>query len=197
MRLSTFSTEDAQVRGYAVALASRASHQTVGMRAFCLSIAIALTTGACVSSGGLLDKKAGPIGEAELAAKKLQEPLDKHLCKAAIYPVARPDWKISRVQSLQGRGPSFQAALEALCREADGQKFPALVDLYYERAVTAWSPNHALRGTAVRYSDGFEPPPPPEIASIKPPEMPKPTDEEPAPSGEPIPANPGTQASAK
>jgi hypothetical protein len=125
MRLSTFSTEDAQVRGYAVALASRASHQTVGMRAFCLSIAIALTTGACVSSGGLLDKKAGPIGEAELAAKKLQEPLDKHLCKAAIYPVARPDWKISRVQSLQGRGPSFQAALEALCREADGQKFPA------------------------------------------------------------------------
>ena len=70
MRLSTFSTEDAQARGYAVVPDGRSSHQTVGMRAFCLSIAIALTSGACVSSGGLLDKKAGPIGEAELAAKK-------------------------------------------------------------------------------------------------------------------------------
>jgi len=149
-----------------------------------IAILLALSIGACVSDKSLLDKKAGPIGEGELAAKKLQEPLDKHLCKAAIYPTTKPDWKVARVVSLQGRGPSFQAALEALCREADGQKFPAVVDIYYERAVTAWSPNHALRGTAVRYSDGFEPPTPPEIASVTPPSMPKPTDEEPAPSGE-------------
>jgi hypothetical protein len=149
-----------------------------------IAILLALCVGACVTNKSLLDKKAGPVGEGELAAKKLQAPLDKHLCKAAVYPMTKSDWKVARVVSLQGRGPNFQAALEALCREADGQKFPAIVDIYYERAVTAWSPNHALRGTAVRYGDGFEPPPPPEIASVTPPSMPKPTDEEPAPAGE-------------
>jgi hypothetical protein len=108
MRLSTFSTEDAQARGYAVASASRASHQTVGMRGFCLSIAIALTTGACVSSGGLLDKKAGADRRGGAGGKKLQEPLDQHLCKAAIYPVARPDWKISRCSRCKGEVPAFK-----------------------------------------------------------------------------------------
>lgn len=159
-------------------------------RSTCTPIAIGLllSSGACATNKSLIDKNAGPIGEAELAAKKLQEPLDKHLCKAAVYPLARPDWKVTRVVSLQGRGTNFQAALEALCREADGQKFPAIVDVYYERAVTAWSPNHALRGTAVRYSEGFEPPAAPELTSIKPPEMPKSTDEEPAPYGDAVPA---------
>lgn len=143
---------------------------------------------ACATSKSPTAQRIGPVGEAELAAKKLQQPLDTHLCKAVVYPTAKPDWKISRVVSLQGRGTNFQAALEALCREADGHKLPAIVDIYYERAVTAWSPSHAIRGTAVRYGEGFEPPPAPELGSIKPPDMPKSTDEEPAPSGESVPA---------
>ncbi len=152
-----------------------------------IPIALMLVLGACVTSKSPAGQRVGPMGEAELAAKRLQQPLDTHLCKAVVYPTARPDWKISRVVSLQGRGTNFQAALEALCREADGHRLPAVVDLYYERAVTAWSPNHAIRGTAVRYGEGFEPPPAPEMGSIKPPDMPKSTDEEPAPSGEAVP----------
>lgn len=153
------------------------------------AVAIASIVG-CASGKALSEKKIGPIGEAELAAKKLQEPLEQHLCKAQIHPAAKPDWKMVRVVSLLGRGPTFVAALEALCREADGQKFPAIVDVYYERAVTAWSPNHSVRGTAVRFSDGFEPPAPPEHSAIAPPPMPKATDEEPLPAGEAPPAAP-------
>lgn len=149
-----------------------------------LAIGASLAMGAC--STAKLQTKAAiePISESELAAKKLQQPLDQHLCAASVYPKSSPDWKIKRVVSLQGRGENFQAALEALCREADGQKFPAVVDIYYERAVTAWSQHHAIRGTAIRYVDGFAPPQAPELASIKAPEMPKLTDEEPAPYGE-------------
>mgnify|MGYP000851726567 CR=1 FL=1 len=146
--------------------------------------------GGCVTGKAQTLKKNEPIGEAELAAKKLQEPLDKHLCKARIHPIAKADWKLTRVVSLVGRGPSFLAALEALCREADGNKYVAVVDLYYERAVTAWSPNHAVRGTAVRFGEGFEPPEPPDLTAISPPPMPKATDEEPLPAGEATPPPP-------
>lgn len=159
-------------------------------------IAIGLL-GGCVTGKAHPEKKIEPIGEAELAAKKLQDPLDKHLCKAAIHPIAKADWKLTRVASLIGRGPNFQAALEALCREADGQKFPAIVDIYYERAVTAWSPNHAVRGTAVRFGDGVDPPAPPELAAISPPLMPKATDDEPLPAGEAVPPPPPPNPTAR
>lgn len=170
-----------------IATSFRSGSQSLSGRTLLIPIAVMLAFGGCVVNKNLVGKSVGPMGEAELAAKKLQLPLDTHLCKAVVYPTSRPDWKISRVVSLQGRGANFQAALESLCREADGQRLPAVVDIYYERAVTAWSQHHAIRGTAVRYGDGFEPPPAPELGSIKPPDMPKATDEEPAPSGEAIP----------
>lgn len=170
-----------------IASSSRSGSQDFAGRLSPIPIALMLALGACATSKSPAGQRVGPMGEAELAAKKLQQPLDTHLCKAVVYPTARPEWKVARVVSLQGRGANFQAALEALCREADGHRLPAVVDLYYERAVTAWSPNHAIRGTAVRYGEGFEPPPAPELGSIKPPDMPKVTDEEPAPSGEAVP----------
>jgi hypothetical protein len=149
-----------------------------------IAIGLGCSIAACATVKAPAAATVEPIGESELAARKLQKPLDQHLCAAAVYPKASPDWKIKRVVSLQGRGENFQAALEALCREADGQKFPAVVDIYYERAFTAWSQHHAIRGTAIRYVEGFVPPQAPEQTSIKPPEMPKLTDDEPAPFGE-------------
>ncbi len=155
-----------------------------------MAIGLGCSIGACATAKPPAAAAIEPISESELAAKKLQKPLDQHLCAAAVYPKAAPDWKIKRVVSLQGRGENFQAALEALCREADGQKFPAVVDIYYERAFTAWSQHHAIRGTAIRYVEGFVPPQAPDPTSIKPPEMPKLTDDEPAPYGEGSPAKP-------
>lgn len=131
-----------------------------------------------------------PANENELAAKKLQQPLSEHLCQTLVFPVSRPNWKLVRVVSLSGRGPDFHSAVESLCREADGKQFPAVVDIYYERAVTAWSPSHVVRGTAVRFSDGFLPPPAPDRSQLTPPPFPKPTDEEPMPISENAAPNP-------
>lgn len=122
--------------------------------------------------------------ETELAARYLQTPLENHRCKAAIYPHAKAAWKLVRVVAISGRGPNFATALEALCRETDGLKLPAVVDIYYSRPPSGWSPNHEIRGTAVRYEDGFTPPRAPKITEIHPPELPTNTDEEPAPQGE-------------
>jgi hypothetical protein len=122
--------------------------------------------------------------ETELAARFLQTPLENHRCKAAVYPHAKNSWKIARVVAVAGRGPSFVTALEALCRETDGLKLPAVVDIYYSRAPSGWSPNHEIRGTAIRYEDGFVPPHAPKLSDIKQPELPKNGDDEPAPQGE-------------
>lgn len=155
----------------------------------CLAVAL-LGGGALVSMGGCATgrtkstEKFKPTSEAELAARRLQETLDKHQCKAAVYPSADPDWRVVRVQSLAGRGASFQTALEALCREADGKKLQAIVDIYYWRTPSGWSPSHELRGTAVRYEEGFTPPPAPAFADLRPPEMARSSDDEPAPAGE-------------
>lgn len=157
----------------------------------CLAVAVlGWGGGALVSMGGCATartkstEKFKPTSEAELAARRLQEALDKHQCKAAVYPSAEPDWRVVRVQSLAGRGASFQTALEALCREADGKKLQAIVDIYYWRTPSGWSPSHELRGTAVRYEEGFTPPPPPAFADVRPPEMARSSDDEPAPAGE-------------
>ena len=124
------------------------------------------------------------VTETELAARYLQTPLENHRCKAAVYPHAKPNWKVVRVSAVAGRGPSFATALEALCRETDGLKLPAVVDIYYSRTPSGWSLNHEVRGTAVRYEDGFAPPHPPKMSDVRPPEMPRNMDDEPAPQGE-------------
>ena len=125
-----------------------------------------------------------PTTEHDLANRQLQAPLEQHRCRAAVYPTARADWRIVRVRSLAGRGPNFTTALEALCREADGQKVAAVVDIYFWRAPGGWSPNYELRGTAVSFEEGFVAPDPPQWDTIRPPEMPKNLDEEPPPAGE-------------
>ena len=130
------------------------------------------------------DQLLKPTPERELAARHLQTPLEKHLCKAAVYPTAATDWRLVKVASLRGRGVSFEAALESLCREADGQRLPAIVDIFYWRIPGGWTPNYELRGTAVRFEDGFSPPTPPEWGNIRAPDMPPTTDEEPPPAGE-------------
>lgn len=143
------------------------------------------TVAAGCASSRMTPAPAGqPVSESELAKRQLQTPLEQHLCKAAIYPTARADWRLVRVKSLAGRGPDFTSALEALCREADGQRLPAVVDIYFWRAPGGWSPNYELRGTAVTFEDGFDPPDAPAWNSIRPPEMPRNLDEEPPPAGE-------------
>lgn len=138
-------------------------------------------TKATVSSSSMLPP---PSTEKELAMRKLQEPLEQTTCKVAIYPTAKQDWQVQRLQALVGRGKSFETALEALCREVEGRKLPAVVDIYYGRVPSGWSPNFEVRGTAVRFEGGFSPPPPPSRSSIHPPEMPTNIDVEPAPAGE-------------
>jgi hypothetical protein len=147
---------------------------------------IALWTAAagCASSRSVPAPAGQPQSERDLASRQLQAPLDQHLCKAAIYPTARADWRIARVKSLSGRGTNFATALEALCREADGLGLPAVVDIYFWRAPGGWSPNYELRGTAIRFEEGFAAPDAPAWDSIRPPEMPKNLDEEPPPAGE-------------
>jgi hypothetical protein len=124
------------------------------------------------------------ISEKVLAARKLQQPLDTHLCQAAVYPTSAAEWQVTRVQVLSGRGKTFQAALEALCREADGLRLPAVTDITYVRLPGGWADAHELRGMGIRYESGFVPPPPPPFQSIPPPEMQMPA-QEPPPSGEP------------
>lgn len=147
-------------------------------------IALLSATCGCAAGRSLPAPPGQPISERDLAMRQLQAPLDQHLCKAAVYPTARADWRLVRVKSLAGRGPDFNTALEALCREADGHKFPAVVDIYFWRAPGGWSPNYELRGTAVRFEDGFDAPDAPSWESIRPPDMPKNLDEEPPPAGE-------------
>lgn len=125
-----------------------------------------------------------PISERELALRKLQAPLEQHLCKIAIYPSSRQDWQLQRIKSFSGRGKTFEAALEALCREVEGHKLPAVVDIFFARAPSGWSPTYEVRGTAVRFEDGFTPPQAPEWNSIRAPEMPANLDVEPPPAGE-------------
>jgi hypothetical protein len=115
--------------------------------------------------------------------RKLQAPLDQHMCTTAIYPIASQDWPLQRVQSFAGRGKTFQEALESLCREVEGRKLPAVVDIYFGRTPSGWSSQFEVRGTAVRFDDGFSPPPAPAWESIRPPEMPT-SNEEPLPAGE-------------
>ena len=138
----------------------------------------------CAAPKKAADTPFKPVPESELAARYLQTPLENHRCKAAVFPHAKTSWKILRVSAVAGRGPSFATALEALCRETDGLKLPAVVDIYYQRTPSGWSPNHEIRGTAIRYEDGFVPPHAPKISDIRPPEMPQNSDDEPAPQGE-------------
>lgn len=124
-----------------------------------------------------------PMSEKVLAARKLQQPLSQHLCQAAIYPAADARWEMSRVAVISGRGPTFREALEALCREADGLKAPAVVDLYYWRLPDGWTRSHEVRGTAVRFQGSA--PPPPRFAEIQPPPPPDRSGSEPPPGGAP------------
>jgi len=158
--------------------------QISSMRASVASIALFAAAVGCAGPRASEAPSGKPISEQELAQRHLQAPLEQHLCKAAVYPTAGSDWRLVRVQSLAGRGVSFATALEALCREVDGQKLPAVVDIYFWRAPGGWSPNYELRGTAVRFEEGFSPPSPPAWENIKPPEMPTNLDEEPPPAGE-------------
>ena len=156
---------------------------------FGVRLGIALSMLGLLGAGCAAPKKAAEtpikaVSEAELAARYLQTPLENHRCKAAVYPHAKNSWKIARVIAVAGRGPSFVTALEAMCRETDGLKLPAVVDIYYSRAPSGWSPNHEIRGTAIRYEDGFVPPHAPKLSDIKQPDMPKNNDDEPAPQGE-------------
>lgn len=109
-----------------IATPFRSGSQFLSGRTLLLPIAVMFAFGACAGNKNLVGKSVGPMGEAELAAKKLQLPLDTHLCKAVVYPTARPDWKISRVVSLQGRGANFQAALSPCAARRMGSGFPPL-----------------------------------------------------------------------
>ena len=141
---------------------------------------------------GLIGCKAAPLAvsdkrastESELAARRLQPPLNQHLCSAAVYPNADQSWRMVRVVGLSGRGPDFISALEALCRETDGKKLPAVVDIYFTRAPSGWSNQYEIRGTAVRFEDSSQVPPAPDFNSIRQPEPPQNSDDEPAPQGE-------------
>jgi hypothetical protein len=138
----------------------------------------------CAAPKKTIDPSNRAVTETELAARFLQTPLENHRCKAAVYPHAKSGWKMVRIAAVAGRGPSFATALEALCRETDGLKLPAVVDIYYSRTPSGWSPNHEIRGTAVRYEEGFTPPHAPKLSDVRPPEMPRNMDDEPAPQGE-------------
>ena len=156
------------------------------MRASALSIsawALASLCG-CAAPGPVAVAENQPMNEKVLAARKLQRPLSSHLCRAAIYPATEKGWQVSRVATLSGRGPTFLEALEALCREADGLRLPAVVDIYYFRAPDGWSETHEVRGVGVSYDEGFKPPAPPNFVDIKPPSPPQRGTSEPAPSGE-------------
>ncbi len=148
-------------------------------RATVAGLCFLLGSAACGMSRSQQVEGFQPVSEKELAARQLQAPLDKHLCSAAVYPSAGAKWKLTRVAALAGRGPNFATALEALCREADGMKLPAVVDIYYWRTPSGWSPNYELRGTAVRYEEGFKPPEAPDFKDIHPPQMPHAGDEPP------------------
>lgn len=148
--------------------------------------------GAVLALLGLIGCKAAPLAvsdkrastESELAARRLQPPLNQHLCSAAVYPNAGQSWRMVRVVGLSGRGPDFISALEALCRETDGKKLPAVVDIYFTRAPSGWSNQFEIRGTAVRFEDSSQVPPAPDFNSIRQPEPPQNSDDEPAPQGE-------------
>lgn len=147
-------------------------------------LALAAASPSCAASHKAAELPSKPVTEKELAARYLQTPLENHRCKAAVFPHAKANWRLVRVVSIAGRGPSFATALEALCRETDGLKLPAVVDIYYNRTPSGWSANHEIRGTAVKYEDGFSPPHAPKITDIHPPELPQNNDSEPAPQGE-------------
>lgn len=148
--------------------------------------------GAVLALLGLIGCKAAPLAvsdkrastESELAARRLQPPLNQHLCSAAVYPNADQSWRMVRVVGLSGRGSDFISALEALCRETDGKKLPAVVDIYFTRAPSGWSNQFEIRGTAVRFEDSSQVPPAPDFNSIRQPEPPQNSDDEPAPQGE-------------
>jgi hypothetical protein len=146
-------------------------------------LATAVLHGGC-AGGQATTIPGAPVSEKELAMRKLQQPLDQHQCKIAVYPSAGRDWQLERMQGLVGRGASFATALESLCREAEGRRAGAVVDLYYQRVPNGWSSTVELRGTAVRFETGFQPPPAPEWESIRPPELPTNLDSEPSPEGE-------------
>lgn len=138
--------------------------------------------GACVH-GPAPAARNEPVSERVLAARRLQAPLSQHLCQAAVYPVQPPSVHASRVTALAGRGKNFPEALEALCREADGLKVPAIVDIYYWRNPGGWSDTHEVRGVAIRFEEGTAAPAPPKFADIQPPKMPD-LREEPPPASE-------------
>lgn len=140
--------------------------------------------GGCAAEGPVVVAENQPMSEKVLAARKLQRPLSEHMCRAAVYPQSDKGFQVSRVATLAGRGASFAEALEALCREADGLRLPAVVDIYYFRVPDGWSGVHEVRGVGVSYDAGFTPPQPPPFEGIRPPQPPQRTAAEPAPSGE-------------
>lgn len=119
-----------------------------------------------------------PMSERTLAARKLQTPLTQRACRAAVYPRTDAGWPVATAVPIVGRGETFTAALEALCREADGQGAVAVADLFH-RPATGFSPSHEVRGTALRFAPGFTPPPAPDREAIPPPPRPSPGDEPP------------------
>lgn len=137
----------------------------------------------CAPPRGGTAPQVGPLSEQQLAQRRLQASLEQSLCKVAVYPAAQSAWKLERLHALTGRGPQVEQALEALCREAEGLGHPAVVDVTLWRVPSGWSPDYEVRGIAVRFEDGFSPPDPPALRSIKPAAMPA-GDEEPPPVGE-------------
>lgn len=152
---------------------------------FRVALSCALFAPACAGSGRLSLPGAGPSPQSEkvLAARKLQQPLSQHLCKAAIYAQPERGWPLSEVTPITGRGPSFPAALEALCREADGLRLDAVTNIQYRRLPGGWSPAHELTASAIRFQAGFAAPAAPRFEDIPPP-GPVVWDKEPPPAGE-------------
>lgn len=144
-------------------------------------LVLALGLAACATAP---EREGGvePMSERTLAARKLQKPLTEVQCRAAVYPALGRDWPAESRVPVVGRGPSFAAALEALCREADGVQASAVGDLSY-RAPVGWGPSHEVRGTALRFSTGFSAPAAPERAALSPPPPLRPG-EEPPPASE-------------
>lgn len=108
-----------------------------------------------------------PISEKTLARRKLQIPLDQHHCKTRVLLTTSAPKAIT-LGPVVGRGPSYQEALEALCREADGLLATAVTQIVWYPPTSWSSSTHQLRATALRHPDGLPPPDASDSPSMKP-----------------------------